>query len=705
MSIVPVFKNNIETSSILANSTIHMMEEVSDLQKSYVNTPASVINEVSASFQNPNLNNWIQGEVELVFQRTIQFKGKTFAPVINQGVAGTSPFLWNPSNSTFDGFCLNKLINEIKFSISNKQFTEVDRQNPEMIDMFALQFDQDELKSYGIYGEDGIKNSTNHNQNFVNGSDLFRPQEIVGMGEYIGGLIGGGLSTSIQGERSMKLQPWQQNTKGYVKVISNSYALASTPNTPLFTNDALDGYEGIAVPVTASGGSTISYTADADFLLQTVVLEIHEFIISPNLSNPYSKNKNKKVYFAGGYPFNLSLTFNQDYAKSMFKWKASGRQAVSGLTNGTAVINSESWTRAEMRFWTFDSSKPLPSEPIQTIYYKQQVETPAIRKFDPTTTTAKDQVSTSNLAVLPNYVFIYAIARASSNPSWFTERRNNPYCELLPINSVNVRIGTQADTLASMDLYKDELVRHTLLTLGNPEFRNLIASEENVLEFGDLGQIQAAFNSPPLAVDIAQSQASIAPKRGLPFYILDINKLNLRSADGLNLPYLAGVNYGSTSFRAITISMEYEGTREMRKSLNVFSSNTLLTAEMNVVLMNKRVRTLPLLSGNMTDDEVQYRIEDISAELMQFIRNGYQSSGDNQLSYVGGSFLGSVWDSVKDYLKHPALRMAAKISRGVRDATANEENEILRGMNAVSSGASRMADIAGLGRKTRYSKV
>lgn len=706
MSVVPVFKDNVETSSILASSTIHMLEEIPDTQKAYINTPANIINEVSASFQNPNLNQWVQGEIELVFQRTFEFRGKTEPPTDdNTDSHGTAPFLWNPVNSTFDGLCLNKLISEIKFSIANKQFTEVDRQNPEMIDMFALQFDQDMLKSYGIYGEDGLKNSTEHQQNFVNGSDLIRPRDIVGFGNYGQGLLAGGFSTNYQNDYTKTLQPWQQNTKGYVKVVSNTYAYLSAPTTLLPTSNRVDGYEGIDVPVLAPGSTTPVFTTDADTLVQIVTLELHEFIVSPNLSNPYSKNPHKKIYYSGGYPFNLSLTFNQDYAKSMFKWQPSVRASLgnSGLNNGVATMTSSQWTKAEMRFWTFDSSKPLPSEPIKTIYYKQELQTPVPRTFNPQTAVASDSISTSNLSSLPYYIFVYAVARPSSNPAWFTQRGNNPYAELLPIKSINLRLGTQADALASMDIYKEELVRHTMLTLGNQEFRDLLSSNATVLEVGDLGQITGSFTAPTLLVPIQptnmdKAQPNYGYNRGFPFYILDVAKLNLRTLDGL--PILPGVNYGSTAFKSLTLKVDYEGTFEMK--INNLAS---VSAELNMVLMEKRIRTLPLLSGNMTDDKVEYNINDVSAELMQRISSGYSGNGENQLAYVGGSFLGSVWDTIKGYLQHPTLKSIARITRKLRDETENEESDILRGVNKVTSGLAKMADFAGLGRKSKYSKV
>ena len=358
MSVIPVFHNNKETASIISSKTIHMSEEISDTTRTYVDTKQTQLSTSGVSFQNPNLNTWVDGEIELVAQLQIVFTGTTIPPAEN---AGTPAALWTQANSTVDGFCLNKLISEIKFSIGNKQWTEVDRQNPILMDIFAQQFDKEAVESYGIYGKGGLAESVEHVQSNVYGSGVFG-SDYFAANASTQALVAVGFDASILDEHMQERQPWQQNTKGYVKVLSNTITVAGSTAT----SNVVNGLEGVDVPVVSSTDVTQVYNA----MTQTVVLEIHEFIISPYLSNPYSRNKNKKIYYAGGYPFNMSLAFNAEYMKSLFKWN-------DFLSTTRPTVTSCSFIQWNMRFWTFDTAKELPKEAISIIYYKQDEQTSA----------------------------------------------------------------------------------------------------------------------------------------------------------------------------------------------------------------------------------------------------------------------------------------------------------------------------------------
>lgn len=703
-SIVPSFSDNRETSSILASDSIRMMEEIPDTQKFYQLQASSSLTENGCTIQSTNLNDWIAGELEVVATRSFTFTGKTATPSADAGseMYGTQPYLWNSRNSTVDPFCINKSIRELKISVANKNFSNPDRL-PEMTDIYQSQFDIDVLKSYGING-DGVKEKTiEHNHYLAAGSTCDGLASLLfDYGSEITNALGifaqsGFMKNNIISEYTENNFPWKQNNKGYCVVKSVKFYKDSL-STPLGTSYSTLGFEGMAVPtVNADGTGDIYYSVRTGFnetLIQVVELEIHEYIIDPNFSNPYSKNKNLKTYYVAGYPFNLQFVFNQDYMQSILRWTPNQRGLATGGTAPTnlpmssaPVLTSSKWVDFAVGFWTFNTAKPLPTNPIKTIYYKENRQSVVSRPLTfnalghKSSKTGSVSISTSNLSSLPPYIIVYGAVTPSSNPNYFSSgspstniRTNTPYIEMANIDNITLRIGTQADALGGIELNKEQLVNHTLGVLGNLEYRQMLMSDLSYMNYNDFGQttftVTTTIGTPDITGEITKANyEAVAPvnayQRGWNFYIIDVAKLNIRN-DGV--PILPSVNYGSQSFKSLTIIAEFSMTRNMWEVLSPLEGTARnLTCEMNVVLLDKYVRTLPLMSGNMTDDPIEYNLSDVSPALMAQIQSPYSGDGDSQLSYVGGSFLGSLMGHINRIRSHPLVKTISKIAHTVHN--------------------------------------
>ena len=765
MSAVPIFRENMETRSILASNHVNMMAEIPDLQKAYIDQNASSITDAGVNFQMPNLNSWFVGEIEQVFTRKYVMRGTTVDPSYS-GLAGTdsdstSSYLWSEVNSTVDGFCLNKAVNEIKYNVGNKAWTESDRTNPEMIDIFQTQFNQDMVKSYGIYGEDGLSKSVEHDQSTVMGIPVKQPIDSSIISSTISMQSEYGRNDYYNRDSTMN-QAMQQNNKGYVKVLSNTFTAhywngSAFVDAVIQTKYDIPGNVGIAtpslngetafyilpafeqpeplpplVPVKLDATTMIPYV-NGTYIEQTVELEIHEWIVSPHLSNPYSKNPHKKIYYTNGYPLNLTLSFNKDYVtNSLLKWQPARRlynglvTNVGDFTNAVQwKLQSRNWGSADqmrLRLWTFDTARPLPEVPVKTVYFKQNRQTPFLGKVSRTSNTVpyskfSAQISTSNLSSLDPYIIVYASVSQQNNPAYFgktsvqvstptitIEQTSRPYVEMMDIDSLEIKVGTQADTLGDCrTLPKSELVKMTLDVLGNPEARQLLEGTLHYNVSQSLGMQRGILNE----IDQLQFSPNLASGRGFPFYIIDVAKLNLRQVDGL--PLVPRVNYGNTNFKALTIKALFSATEQMNNTVEYIdglTANVLeLTCEYNVILMEQRIKTLPLFSGMMQDDKVEFNIDEFSAELLSTINGTPSDNGDNQLSYVGGAF--APWEFLKELMgnarsylvnnrDHPLVKVPITTAR------------FLRPFSGVANAVASTADILGLGKdgsKSRYSRA
>jgi hypothetical protein len=718
MIVNPVFTNSKERQDIVSTNNLSYRQEIPNSEKNYVSQAQTALTEAGANFVASNLNTYNVGEIEVVGKRRFVFSGQTIKPYsdstnASQDNVGTDPFIWNYAQSSVDAFCINKSIQEMKLNIAGKQFTSVDRENPEMIDIFASQFNCDDLKSRGIYGRHGYKTGDQvaHAQNKVHGSMLLADQDWGALGT--SAVLKAPVFPVNRKTRDLHDNAlFARNTQGYCRVtdVKFKYGTTLSAATDLLTSYTIPGWEGFAVPVvnvtdvvpwySYTGSGTAIVIDNTKTLWQEVELEIHEFIIDPNLSNPYSRNQNKKIYYNGSNTMNVEFKFNQEYLTNSFLiWQPSYRNQLGQYYNPTTTLPaknklvSSNWV-ADMtiNFWTFNSASPIPSSSMKTLFYQQSRQTPQLINIPRNASGAKSSKSTNamiNTALqssVPPFIVIYGACKKSqqnsdyykynkeTNPSLTVDSNplNAPNVEMFDIESVTLQVGTQADCLGQIELNRDQLVQHTLDVIGNPEYRQLLRSEESYIEYGDLGSSQVRFPDLPNTVVSLRDAWTGGLAEGLydryrnsgawNFYIIDMARINLRSTSGV--PIIPLVNFGASQYKAISIKPVFRMTEDMWRATQPLTIPQL-QCEFNCVLMRPYVRTLPIGNGNLTDDEVFFISNDVSSNFMSVINSDFTNSGEDQISYMGGAFLGSLADKALKVLNHPATKVALTALAGL----------------------------------------
>ncbi len=753
MSFVPIFKDNIETQSILSNDApIKLLSEIPNTAKTWVNQAATSFTSSGGNFQVTNLNSWVICEYENIWNLQYKFQGLTVAPrlSINNGTddlftntISTSALLFDPRFHTVDAMAINKTLTEIKYNIGSKAWTETDRTHPEMIDIFALQFSTDLLKAYNIYKDGSPASGCIHLQPTVCGGTIFPLGQLAGadlpLQVGLESKFGFNLSNNADfylgagkidyvNDWSIGSQPQQQN-KGFYVDISSTFTFKSNgidiPYTSAQIARDVEGYEGVDCPFAVdtstntrqavysipvnNGGSpwtqaTLQSTLSGDnYLTQTVKIQVREYTISPYCSNPYTKNPHKKVLFTNAAPLNITYLFNKDYLRNSFiKWcptfaVPNDTLTLFGYTSTTSgtidvdLTNSKlRWVKLNedpivdkdnqyVRLWTFNSAKPLPDQPVKMVYYRQNRQTPQIQSMSigasKSTSTVKMNVSTGQLPSLDRFVIIYGAVKKELNPQYsgsdlievlkypsalnLAAREGNKYSthafpqyEFCDIDKIDLRVGTQGDAFGGIEDQKEKLADMTLDALRNPQFKNLLLGNEKVLTQLTLSLINTLncehFGQANQNYETLLQQYK---KVGMPFVIIDMAKLNLRTVEG-GLPLIPQINYGNTAYKAGTINTNFSASEQMFEFCKRASISSL-QVEYNVIFMEQRMKIFPLFVGAVQDEQIEWNFENVSADVIARINDGFSDWGEDNLAYIGGAFapmqfLSNLYDKGKD---------------------------------------------------------
>jgi hypothetical protein len=645
---------------------------------------------------------------------TLQFSGQTWEPRPSAAgppvvyAAGTPPYLWSAHSCGVDMLALNKLINRISFNIQNKQWTEEDR-TPELFDILATQFDQEKMKGYGL--------------NLYETAGLLTLDANVGRGNAHPSELGAiGISPSNGFESSL---PSNKNNMtifekmveaGYITIDNVTFSQTSGPVLTSTYNDYLKAY----VPM---NGTSIFYTVPAlpappanvpsgNPLIQTVTFTVHEYLISPSLSNPYTFNKFVKSYYAGSYPVNVTLDFDTSYFEGMFK-NLLPVISVNSIAYPITTV-SKTITDASLNFMTFDSSKEIVEPYQRTLYYNldfqtMNSETASLPNDSLASATAKkSRVVTSNLSSLPPFIMGWVATRTYENNATLlagvedtNSRTSSTLSSIIyhPLQNITIQYGAQTDCMLGVQLTWREIVDLTMSVVHNEEYRRLIWGSWAVDVQGPLFNSQYAGNNLENAItssivyDTWWRHSEIT--NGMTFFILPTAKLNFRPIMQSDMPLIPEFNFGSNNYKSLVVEMTWKPSNFVA---GVFVSNTVINCQPTVILCTKRVRSIPMDGqGALADERIEYDYINNNDELAGIVdefeqRNNASSLVNHELQYVGGGFWGDVLSKVRD-----ALPGVARAIRGVRDLTSGREG-LLGRVHDYSSKASDVLHALGHGK-------
>lgn len=686
---VPVFQENTETRGIIATNQMDLNVEMPNEYKIWLKTPKTNISSTGVTFQATNTNKFIDSNMRLDLTITVTLTGHTYAPNPT-GPVGTPPYLWSSNSCGVEPFAVNKLINRLGFNIQNKQWVEEQR-TPELIDVLASQFDLEKLSAHGIYP---FEDQGAYKLGDVYGRGVVSRDNLRDMGIQYHQIGATNALAPVPGQEN-NMQ--KQFLKGYVTVDSVGFSRTGSD----LIGEPLPQFGYATVPM---DGSSVFYTNGSGAMLtQTVVFTVHEYIISPSLANPYTRNPFSKSYYVGSYPLNLTCNFDT----SFFDYFC--RNLVASVEQSSTIITptvTTAITDANLYFYTFDTTKNLAANPYQrTLYYNFDTQTMGLVTVNSGNylVTKTSSVTTSNLSSLPPYIMGWVSLRSADNTGIVTNmlapntNASVPSYMFNQLQNVSIQYGSQTDCMLGTDLTWREICDLTETVIQNPKLRNMIMGNwankrgYSVFDHSVAGDDFANITgSVPENVDDFWLRSEI--RNGMSFFILPTAKLNWRPILRANTATIPEFNYGSNNFKALKITMNWYLPTTIA---NIVGSSLDLQCQPVVILLTKRVRSVPMDGqGPLFDEKVEYDLVNnnafLSDVLEQFYsRNMSATQVNNELQYVGGGFFGDILSKVKN-----ALPIISSVFRGVREATRGHDSGLLGHVNRVSNFASQGADMA-----------
>ncbi|MET0570937.1 MAG: hypothetical protein ABWZ79_05890 [Pedobacter agri] len=697
---IPVIHENKETRGIIGTDQMNLNIEMPDEYKIWLSTQQTNISSRGVSFQSVNTNKFIDSNMRLDMTFELVFTGNTITPA---ATTGSPPVHWGQNNSGVDPLCLNKLINRISFNIQNKQWSEEQRL-PELFDILSTQFDCKKLAAEGIFPHE-LQGNPRLSDLLGRGtisrkdaSDINFTPSVIGM------------TNALAREKDDESIMARSVTNGYVTVDSVTFTQSGGPAL----GARYDSRYGCLVPYNiATGNQFYTGAAPAQPLVQTVVLTIHEYLISPSLSNPYTWNEFSKSYYVGSYPVNLTLDFNTAYLAAMFK-----NMLYSGSSTGSSAVTSVTPTEATLNFYTFDTSKELTNPYQRVLYYDYDFQN-ARDSVVAANSTALQQSRfvTSNLPSLPPYIMGWVSARMfEDNPAYITALGAPQSIDSvasyvnMPLENLRIQYGSQTDCMLGVNLTWREITDLTLSVGIDPELRGLIRGS------WPLDQAASVFDSSRAGIAFANAIGATGAyldlfwekvntsRQGMTFFILPTAKLNWRPILQSDVALIPEFNFGSTHYKSLIIEMDWRMAPVMSEVGPTLGTllTTNITCKPYVALLTKRVRSIPMDGqGPLFDERVEYdyfnNTASLSAILESFyMRNNSETEVNHELQYVGGAFMGDVIAKVKS-----ALPSVASAVRAIHSATRGSEG-LLRHVHGATGLASNV--LSSLGAKRRVGR-
>ena len=705
---VPVFHENRESAGLITTNQMDLDVEMPNLNKVFVKTRQNNISSSGASFQVVNTNRMMDGNVEVELKCRVVLSGHTYEPNAI-GPVMTPPYHWSANSCGVDGLAVNKLISRLNFNLQNKQWSEENR-HPELFDILSTQFDPKKLKARGIKHLEtaGVWNLRKSLGNgVVSTTDLDTATIQIDKNQF------NTARTREAGKENFSQAAVRHN---YITIDSVQFSQSGGPTLLAIKSKY---YGGAHVPVEDANKkvdpqSNIFYTdGTGNPLVQTVDFTIHEYLISPSLSNDYSYNPYSKSYFLGSYPFNLSMDFNGNYLRSMFRNLVPATQDGAAASVDVTIVSQEI-KDANINVITFDSAKQITGPYQRTLYYHldfqsmqpQTINSIAVATSSDYPAQTSSTVTTANLTSLPPYIFGWVSARAWDNSLAVAATAGSasvdkvaPYV-LAPLDNVEIVYGSQSDVMLGAQLSWREIVDLTMTVVRNNELRDVVYGSlpvnvsKSLFNRTDTG---TNYNLADLPSNFFREEVD-STNGGLPFFILPTAKLNFNPIVVSGVATMPEFNMGSNNYKSLTIKMYWRPNFLIDKELN---ASTKVTYQPFIALATKRVRSIPKDGqGPLADERVEFDWINDNASLSQklaefYMVNNSSRSVNDQLQYVGGGFFGDILSKIKD-----ALPTIAKVIRAIRSSTSGHEG-LLGKVHQASDYASRGLEFLGHGKVGR----
>lgn len=661
--------------------------------------PATSCTNSGASFVCTGLNNRTLASVRAKLQLKITAVGSTYSSVARvsgstTGKVGTGSSLINKNSATCDDFAVSKLIKSMTITPNGCVLQDNQRGNSEMVDIFAMQYDQEYMNNefnihpYHMTNKYQVSNAI---PNCIHNSEI-----ATALSTELTDLYGG----------NSRLPDWiKERNERYCKFTPVS--ASTTQSGVSLTYSETNGVLNILNGANTYYCNAMDGAANSNILTQVVNLEIDEYLQSRFLSNPYAGERgNMKVWNTSNGVLNLTLEFSQQYLSQIVKlYKPTG----NGLQTSQPFISSVSVEVIGMQI-ELETFKPFPLRNInpspRMIYYNQNAMTDQISSL--TNSEFPATFNATNLVYLPRFLVLYAHSNLDLENSATKATRTNVFHEFKNVPSITMN-GNQLDILKNFKSLNDLYVM-TAECLRNPQFLNMLRGEKKekyvYSAAGNAVWSQVALSYPSLSEFQAgggsDSNGTAIPANfthSLPFIIIDMCKCNLGEINGI--PVIPNVDFGVP----FSLKIEYivkawaEQTNVVK---NLCPSGTQFIIRARAIFLQKYLGEMDYNGRGFSEKAVYFNMDEYRQAYEEMF-NSAQIQPDEELLVAGGWF---------SDLKDSVVGLVKKIPSAVRTANNFLKEHGTFVPSAVRDGvnlAEKALDVVGLGKQSRgrgkYSKV
>ena len=415
----------------------------------------------------PSINgNHISRRLNMTGSVSWSISGTTVQPAapvsgINKG---TSPFFWNPLQSTIDTFIMSKAFYRRTFTINNSASTIVENMTPELCDAMASTFDQQKLRDLRM---EHLPPCGFYPMAQLCGEFILSQANTEVM--TLGGLPPKDLKNGVYAFGSYALN---RNTGSYITGISVTYSNAANS---ISTSTEIIDFLGIPVPVETASTATVYYGD----LVQTITVSFNEDLVSSYFYNNYMDDKLVWNRDLPASSFNVKFDIDTGYLQRALKFNSmiyntAGAQVF--LTPSQATISN-----FKLGYLSYGVPNGLDiQQSYKLLVYQPNIyQSPTNMTYTSSNETWSGSQNYSSLSRIPQYLMIYANINQSNVNQSLIPGNMFPSTLNLPITSLTGTFNSDSG-LFTFSLTQRELLERTLKNLSQDRYLHAQIVGENL---------------------------------------------------------------------------------------------------------------------------------------------------------------------------------------------------------------------------------
>lgn len=671
----------------------------------------------------------------------------------NTDIVANLPYLFDQRNSSFDPFCLTKMIRTFALKAPSETIKYDETMlNPLILSILSLSFDKELMERDGYTTEFlGLQRLFDHYSSGCNGIDLanvipFNMQKLVtGDQDTTNVLCGKGERRSmfnifkdvLNNPNRIQFEGAPTFTCAQGTQLYAQFSLAHGTYVPCIKNlvagDNTSDCNSSPAIIAYSNGNVLGLTPAVQYgrITQTWSITITEPILMPCFSNPFMHGS-EKPFMLGGANFNMTLELHTSYVQSMFKI-ASDQIKYSQNVSGSGV--NTLLTNAQIRVTTFETNLLSDADDMMRLVSFVPNRFNALPNTQQVLWSTQSNEMKFTYSYKPNSIDKYVVVAV--DPQWWdrsvnwygdaqtsvdsngdaiTQRPINTIggFDLAPITDFNIIVNNKnilQDNFSGSKSQKMLWLRQCTSEImkGRDDF-SLVSLLQNTKSREYLNGDVTTLNLTGENVPISQTLKNC--DTGFPFLILDMTRLlNLYDGNGLIYPLC---NY-STGEIAIEFQVSAIPFINPSETFNLYDQAIGITAwkdgfdpasqpDANIVLSNYQLQLYGLKCITLEQDynTLALRSQEVVCTADDMVRAYGELADERPHAYSDIQLYGNGWfDDLVDMGKKWGKRVV-DFSRKVKGFTDGSTHQLPATANKIATFISdKSKDLTGYGRKPR----